>query len=157
MNEIVLNELTSKSKIARLAREYRDEIIEGEINPLMAAAILKAMEDFTKTLRADILIKDAVKTELDKYPEKTIKFSGVTFQKKRVGTKYIYDETGDPVYIALKKEQDAILSRVKDREEFLKNLPDGGLEIIDDETGEVVRIYKAVAQYEEGYSIMLSD
>jgi hypothetical protein len=151
---ISLSELTSREKLAVITRQFRDEILNGEVNPLEAAIILKAMEDFTKSLRGDILVKDCVKSELDKYPEKAVRFNGCTFTKKAVGTKYDYSLCNDPEHERLKAKADIAASLLKEREDFLKVCPESGHEYIDDKTGEIVKIYPPAKISEEGYSII---
>lgn len=150
---IALSELTSRDKLAVITRQFRDEILNGEVNPLEAAIILKAMEDFTKSLRGDILIKDCVKSELDKYPEKSVRFNGCTFTKKAVGTKYDFSNCNDPELERLKAKAEIAASLLKEREDFLKVCPESGHEFIDNKTGEVVTIYPPAKISEEGYSI----
>jgi hypothetical protein len=40
-----------------------------------------------------------------------------------VGTKYQYEESGDPVWFDLKKQYEEVAEKKKDREKFLQNIP----------------------------------
>lgn len=153
---IQLSELTNRQKVDRMIHDFREEVVEGFINALDAAIILKAMEDFTKVLRADAEVKDAVKIALDRFNEKVIHYNGCVITKKQVGVKYVYDNCNDPVYNRLKTRRDIADALVKEREEFLKTLPDGGMTVVDDETGEVYQIFRAEKTGEEGYMISYS-
>jgi len=139
-----------------LQRDLPDIIDAGEMNPLHAAAIIKAMEDTAKHLRGHVMVKDAICTELDRYPEKTVKFGSCTFTKKVVGTKYDYSKCNDPKHIELKTRLDKAAKLLKEREEFLKACPPEGLTTVDDGTGEVTTIYPPVKISEDGYSITIN-
>lgn len=154
---IQLSELTSRDKLSRLVTDFRNEVTDGNMNPLQAAAILKALEDFTKQLRADILIRDCVKQELDRYPEKVVHFNGITFTKKTVGTKYDYSGCNDEVLVDLRYKADIANNAVKSREDFLKAIPAGGIDSFNPETGETFKLYPPVKISEDGYAVSLSE
>jgi len=153
---IQLNELTSKEKLAVIQREFTNDILDGNINPLQAAAILKSMEDFSKTVRGNVLVKDCIREELDKYTEKSVHFNGLIFTKKVVGTRYDYSNCNDPIYNRRKLQYDIAAANLKEREEFLKIVPLEGLTVVDDETGEVYQIIRADTKSEDGYAISYS-
>ena len=150
---IQLSDLTNRQKLTRLIDDFREEVVEGFTPALDAAIILKAMEDFTKTLRADTEIKEAVKLALDRYNEKIIRYNGCVITRKQVGVKYDYDVCNDPVYMKLKTRRDIADALLKEREDFLKMVPVEGTTIVDEETGEVYRINRAGKSGEEGYMI----
>jgi hypothetical protein len=152
---IQLFDITSREKLSRLTSDFRNEVLEGNINPLQAAAILKALEDFTKSLRADILIRDCVKEELDRYPEKVVKYNGVTFTKKTLGTRYDFSGCGDGELTRLQMKAEIASEALKKRQEFLKVIPDGGIDAFDTTTGETFKLFPPVKISEDGYSVML--
>lgn len=140
---IQLSELTNRQKVDRMIHDFREEVVEGFINALDAAIILKAMEDFTKTLRADAEIKKAIMAEIGRYNEKIISRNGCNITTQEVGVRYDYDASNDPVYNRLKTRRDIADALVKEREQFLKTLPEEGMTIVDEETGEVYHINRA--------------
>jgi hypothetical protein len=145
--------IASPDYISNLVTTFRNEVLEGNIAPLKAAAILKGMEDAVKSLRGDILIRDCVMEELDRYPEKVVKYNGVTFTKKIVGTRYDYSQCGDPEWMRMKGEYDILTADMKRREAYLKVLPPEGVTVINPVTGEVVTIYPPAKTCEQGYAI----
>jgi len=153
---IQLTDITSREKLSRLVTGFRNDILEGNINPLQAAAILKALEDFTKALRADILIKDATLQELERYAEKTVKFMGCTFIKKAVGTTYDFTNCNDQKLAWLQIDVDMANEKLKERQEFLKAIPAGGIDTFSQETGETFKLYPPVKLAKDGYSVTLS-
>lgn len=153
MKEIALTEITSRGQLSRLVVEFRDEILSGNINPLQAAATLKALEDFTKELRGNCLVKDCIREELEKYPEKSIKFAGCTFTKKATGTRFDYSGCNDDELTRLQTKAEIASDALKTRQEFLKAVPAGGIDSFDPQTGETFKIYPPVKISEDGYSI----
>jgi hypothetical protein len=154
MKEIALSEITSRGQLSRLVAEFRDEILSGNINPLQAAATLKALEDFTKELRGNCLIRDCIREELEKYPEKSVKYNGVTFTKKATGTRYDFSGCGDTELLRLQTRAKIASDALKSREDFLKAVPEGGIDSFSQETGETFKLFPPVKISEDGYSIM---
>lgn len=155
--QIQLSELTSRDKLSRLVSDFRNDVLEGNMNPLLAEGILKALEDFTKQLRGDVLVKDCVREELDRYPEKVVTFNGVTFTKKTVKTEYDYSKCNDPVLRDFEELIEGYKARLKDRQEWLKTMPEEGIDIAIPETGEVVHIVRPVKRTTDGFSVSLND
>jgi hypothetical protein len=153
MKEIALSEITSRGQLSRLVAEFRDEILNGNINPLQAAATLKALEDFVKELRGNCLVKDCIREELDKYLEKSIKYAGCTFTKKAVGTRYDFSGCGDTELLRLQTRAEIASDALKTRQEFLKAIPAEGIDTFSQETGETFKLFPPVKISEDGFSI----
>ena len=136
-----------------MQRDLPDIIDSGEINPLHAAVIIKAMEDTAKVLRANILVKDAVREELEKYAEKTVKFGTYTFNKREVGTSYDFSGCNDPILTDNQEKADYYTALVKANQEMLKKLPAEGMDTYNPLTGEAYKIYPPVKKSESGYAI----
>jgi hypothetical protein len=156
MNTVELyKELSNRDKVAKLTSNIRTQILDGELNPLEAAIILKGMEDMVSTLRKDILIQDATLQELEKYGAKNVSFGGAKFQIKEVGTTYDFSQCGDPVYCQIKHDADVWAEKVKAREAFLKSVPVGGVTAIDETTGEFLFINPPAKRSRTGYAVTL--
>lgn len=153
MNEIKLSELNGKEKIAAISRNYINDILEGNVNPLEAMTVVAALENFVKAVRGNVLVKDAVREELEKYGTKSVDFKGAKFTMKEVGTRYDFSSCGDPKWSDLKFRIDELTADLKEREKLLKALPDGGMMEVDQKTGEVYHIEKPEKKFENGYSI----
>ena len=154
-NTLQLTEITSKEKLDRITRNYIDDIVDGEVNPLKAVTVVAALEQFVKAVRGHVLVKDAVRAELEKYGSKTVKFNGATFTVKTVATRYDFSVCDDPVWRELKGKAEAANAALKEREEMLKVLPLEGITVVDDATGEVCRVCRPGKTSEEGYAITL--
>lgn len=114
----------TKEALALYTSKVKEEILSGYENPLKIAKLLKSMEEIIDWLRSDKEIRDMIIREAGKYSEKTIREFGAEFQIKESGTKYDYSGCDDAVLIQLKKEQEKINQKVKEREAFLKNITD---------------------------------
>lgn len=152
---IMLNEIVSKNHIERLTRHFVQLIEEGEVNPLDAIVKMHAVGKLVEGVTKNIMVKDVVKAELERYGTKTVKYEGVTFQLKAVSTKYDYAGTNDPEWRRLKNNADIANAALKEREEFLKMIPLEGITVVDQLTGEVYQVYRPAKSSEEGYSITI--
>lgn len=157
--------LTTKSILAlfETSKEQRksfvDDIIsrldEGEVNPLVVHLQVKCMEDIitqltstdkekNKNLEAAIKYKehlfDAFKNNAA--GQKSFGFHNATFRQMEAGSRWQYENTEDPVLGELYEQQDALKKKIKERETFLQAVPEAGIEITDENTGEVVRVFK---------------
>jgi phosphoribosylaminoimidazole-succinocarboxamide synthase len=152
---IMLNEIVSKNHIERLTRHFVQLIEEGEVNPLDAIVKMHAVGKLVEGVTKNIMVKDVVKAELERYGTKTVKYEGVTFQLKAVSTKYDYSVCNDPVWQRLKNNADIAAAALKEREEFLKAIPLEGFTQVDPLTGEVCTTVRPEKRSEEGYSITI--
>ena len=152
---IELDEIVSKTNLERLTRHLVQLIEDGEVNPLDAIVKMHAMGKLVEGVTKNIMVKDVVRAELERYGTKTVKYEGVTFQLKAVSTRYEYSVCNDPVWQRLKNNADIAAAALKEREEFLKAIPLEGFTQVDPLTGEVVQTVRPEKRSEEGYSITI--
>jgi hypothetical protein len=112
----------------------------GELNPLDIHYQVKAMEDFIKVLTGNTRYKDYVLTEGMKHG-KSFEFNGSKMEIKETGVKYDYSNCGDQEWSALEVEINRRKELQKEREKYLKSVPAEGVEIVSNETGEVIKVY----------------
>ena len=100
------------------------EVLEGNINPLELEMKLRALEDISKKIRADIRIKNAVYDE-------AMNYNGQQYLEHeiKITTRKTADYKEDEEWTLLK-------AKVKAREVFLKSLKEP---IIDKDTGEMIQ------------------
>jgi len=101
-----------------------DNILEGHKNPLLIARELKAMEDLVKAVRKNDKVRELTFEEAEKHGGKTFDAHGCQFQVKESGVKYDYSHCDDDILNDLHKQLEDIQKKVKEREIFLKNLPE---------------------------------
>lgn len=106
-------------------------------NPLEDAESIKIMELIIEGVKAEKRFKDYALEELAKYGKKGfVSPRGVKIEPFESGGRYDYKVCNDPVVIELEEN-------LKARQEFLKKLPKEGLEVVNQETGEVRKIFPA--------------
>lgn len=155
MTELKLfNDLTNKDKVSRMVKNIRNEILEGEINPLEAAVVLKGMEVFTKALRTDPLVQDCTIEELERYNSKSVAFNGAKFTIKDVGVSFDFTGCNDPIWDFLNVQMEELKGKMKDREDLLKSLKKPET-MVNDETGEIYTVNPPVRKSKTGYSVTL--
>lgn len=124
----------SKDERGSFVEKAKNEILSGLYNPLYIEAILKGIEETIKAIRADNEIRDCVFNELSKHG-KSVKMYGAEF-KFSERKNYQYDNCQDSVYASLKSEIEKLTAKLKERETFLKAVPESG--IANPDTGEII-------------------
>ena len=120
-----------------------DMIVNGEVDPIKAHINVSRMEAFAKAYKANPDIRDITLREFGKYAEhgRNYKIGDCTLQEREVAVKYDYSLCGDKIREELIAQIEALGAQVKEREQFLKNLPLSGVDTVGDNTGEVIRLY----------------
>ena len=152
---IVLSDLVNKTNLDHATRRFVQLIEDGDVNPLDTIVKMHAVGKLVEGVTKNIMVKDAVRAELEKYGTKTVKYEGATFQMKEVGVKYDYSTCNDPVWIRLKVRFDIAAAALKEREDMLKMMPVGGMTVVDELTGEVFQAVRPTKSGESGYSITI--
>ena len=139
--ELELNGKTplTKSEIEALSVDLLNPVLEGEVDPVSHVVKLKAMQETIKRTLDDDRMKDAVLSE-------------ITVKIKETGVSYDHSNCNDPVYARLIEERMLLDAKIKEREAFLKTVPDNTT-VIDDETGEIYTIHPAIRMAKMSYSI----
>lgn len=129
---------TSKSERQTFAECVIDGLMEGKIDPLKVHLQVKCMEDLIKQITSNEVYKDILVTEASKYG-KAFEHYNSKFEIKEMGVKYDFDNCGDPVLQSLEQQLESIQSQVKERQKFLRTIPESGLEILIDD--ELVKVF----------------
>lgn len=123
------------------------EIVEdGKI--LEAAELISVMELFIKEVKSNPDYINAVCDEVAKYG-KSKETETMKIELAEVGTKYNFDLCGDPLIKELNFKLDLLESEIYERKEFLKKLPQSGMETILDD--EVVKLFPPVKTSTSSY------
>ena len=131
-------------------------IVEGEIDPLQAVAKIRFLSDALNTALKDDRVKDAVLSEIDKNGGKEATSYGVKFTQKEMGVSYDYSVCGDPEYDQMALEMEALKAKMKEREEYLKHIPELGQTVVNEETGEVYKIYRPARMATETIQVVFA-
>lgn len=111
----------SREDIDKYVRLVKEDILNGYINPLESAIMLKSFEEIVKALRSDEQIKAYIDNEADRYGSKTFDFNGA-----KIGvsdrTSYSFDDCGDSIWNDLNAKMAQLKAEIKGRENWLKTL-----------------------------------
>lgn len=124
----------TKSGMITYIESVKKSILDGFTEPLKIAKQLKTFEEIVKQLRDDKEIKMMIENETDKYSEKTIDLFGAKFTKQERAS-YDYSECNDSDLHEMYERLAELKAQIKEREEFLKHVPDG---FVNSNTGELV-------------------
>lgn len=126
--EIELLKNVPDTKMAQnvAAAQIIDAVTNGNVNPMEADVLLKSLENILKAVRTNGLFKECLQDEVDKYPEKSFSFNGANYTRS---TRKVYQYGEDPIWNEINEKK-------KEREGFLKNIPEGGAG--DPITGELI-------------------
>ena len=133
----------SKANREELAIQIVEAIDAGDLNPLDIHYQVKAMEDFIKMLTANSRYKDAVLTEGMKHG-KSFQFNGSKMEIKETGVKYDYSKCGDPNWQLLEDQISELKDKQKAVESHLKVLPAEGIQVLNADSGEVIKMFPPV-------------
>jgi len=129
---------TSKLERQSFTEAIVNNLMEGLADPLKVHLQVKCMEDIIKQITANPIYRDLLITEAAKYG-KNFEHHNAKFEIKEMGVKYDYDNCNDPVLEFMNNSLRLIENDIKDRQKFLKSIPESGMEILIDD--ELVKVY----------------
>lgn len=132
---------TTKQERQNFAIELAEKLNNGELDPLTLHLQVKCMEDVVKQVTTNNNYKKAVTDAAERYGQKSFEFHNAKFEIKETGVKYDYSKCADPVLFSINSQLDELSEKLKQREAFLKSVPEKGMIITDDETGETFTVY----------------
>jgi hypothetical protein len=135
---------TSKDQRVSFVENVINDISEGNKNAMDIHLQIKCMEDMATQLKDDPRYRSYLLDEVKKYRggAKSVEYHNAKFEEKETGTKYDFSQCGDPIQVELAAAAEKAKKALKEREDFLKKLPDEGMSIVDEETSEVCKIFK---------------
>ena len=125
----------TKSEIDSYYVKAKQELLEGNRDPLTVLKQLKAYKELIESLLKDKEVEELILEEAEKYGEKRFDHDGAEFEIKDVGVKYDFYATGDSKWEELKQKEDQVAKERKEREQALKAHKDSW---VDPDTGEVI-------------------
>ena len=112
----------TKSQVKDYVSIIKESVLNGEVEPLAFASQVSALEQLFKALKQDVLIKDVILEEAEKYGSKSFEKDNAIFQIKEVGVKLYFYDCDDAEWIGLKAEEVKLKKKLKEREDFLKTI-----------------------------------
>lgn len=131
-NQLIIQDTRS---VADIVVSVRTNIIEGNINPMDAYAVLTSLAMAIEQVKNDPQVRDICLRELSKYGKQGATIGEFTFTEAEAGVKYDYSQCGCSEYEELQESRTQIDNRLKEIEKALKVMPISGM--ADPETGEI--------------------
>lgn len=132
---------TNKEQRQSFASQVIQSVTEGNVNPLNVHLQLKAMEDIIEIIKSDPKYKETVLTTAETNG-KSFEYQNAKIDIREVGTKYDFSKCNDSIYSELEAQQATLKDKIKQRADFLKNVPIEGAIITDEDTGETVKVFR---------------
>lgn len=153
MSELVLStEKLTKSEMKRFSDSMINDVLDGNVDPIQSVIQARYIYDAVGGFLKDKQVNETVVREIEKYGRDCI-LHGVQLQLRNTGVKYSFDGCNDPVYNELKRQLDELSAKIKAREEFLKHVPEDGLEVADPDTGEMSHVWRPAKSCNESFAI----
>lgn len=131
---------TTKAERKSFVNVFIDELENGKVDPLQFLYNLKCMESVIKDIESNSIFKDALINEASKYG-KSFEFNNSTMSIQEAGTKYDFSVCNDYHLTELEQQASELDKSIKERKEFLKSVPEGFTQYIE-ETGELVTLHR---------------
>jgi len=123
----------SKAQVESFISYFIDELESGELDSLKVLMLIKGFEKAFEGI-SEAIKKDAL-CQLQKYGLGSHQMQNFVLSVFEAGTKYDYENTGDPIVKRLAEQ-------LKERQEMLKKIT-GHVLVQDPETGEETKVYRA--------------
>lgn len=153
MNSILSE--TTRQEREQMVEQIIQSIHEGLFDPREVQLHVKYAQDFCSMILDNKEYKEALINESQKHGKEHT-FRGATFAVKESGVKWDFSVCNDPVLQALTEKEKIIKEKIKQREEYLKSIPDAGKKIMKASTGEVVELNKPVKRSTTTVAVTLS-
>jgi hypothetical protein len=129
----ILRKLPEDKKQAdNFVRLIREGIENGETDPLLAYKNIAMLEHVFKKLKSDMIIRDVVLEEAERFGQKTFDYQGAKYTVKEAGISYNFNRCNDTQWEQLNEQIKSLTEKKKERETFLKTVkPD--MEVYNDE------------------------
>jgi hypothetical protein len=130
---------TTKAQRATFVADVVENLREGHANPLRVHLQVKCMEELVKAIKDNKEYKDLLHEEAVKYG-KSFEFGNAKFEVRNGAGKLDYSVCNDPEYVEINNTVAFWEKELKEREDFLKNIPVVGIETVTNQ-GELITIY----------------
>lgn len=146
-----MNYPVTKTEQSKLVDNIIQPLLDGMIDPIEFITKVKGLAAALSEVEKNKSVKDIVLKEIEKHG-KTASWNGATLVIKETGVRYDFSQCNDPIYLGLISKKQELDAQIKDREAFLKTIPDNTT-FLDEETGEYYKLHPAARTASESFSI----
>lgn len=154
---------SNKTQRKSFCLQIVEQVENGDVDPIQVHVFLKNLEQIFKTLTDEKTGKDfaeryknALMAAAEKEDGNQFEKYNAKFQIKETGVKYDWSVCEDPVLEGLQAEFEAAKKDLEARQEFLKAVPESGLLVTDETTGETKKVYRPAKSSTTSISVTLS-
>jgi hypothetical protein len=145
---------TSKSERSEFVAQILKDIENGVTDALKVHLQIKCMEDIIKGVTGSADYKEALLDQAQKHG-KRFNYQNAEWEIRETGVSYDYGTCGDVVYDTLARQIQELEAKLKERAEWLKAIPEGGMSVVDEETGETWRVIKPMKKSTTAVAVKL--
>lgn len=131
---------TTKTERESFVTQIIEQLEEGYADPIETHLAAKSMEDIVKQLTGNETYKKTILSAAEK-EGKNFTFHGHKFDIKEVGVKYDFSKCEDKELETLYAQAAELDKKIKDKEKFLKTVPQSGLLLTEEESGDTYKVY----------------
>jgi hypothetical protein len=135
-------------------RTFVEQVVQNMDDPLRTHYQIKCMEEVIKAITGNDEYRSEVLSRAEKHG-KSFDFRNAEFSIRETGVSYDWSFCQDEELNDLIKAKEVIEAKIKGRQEFLKTVPVGGMTIVDEETGEIIKIYPPVKRSTTSVAVKL--
>ena len=146
----------TKSSIKELANLEVNHILENGANPLEIMELSNALIEFAETIKRDKRFIEYVRDEVSKFGKEYTTKNNTKIELAEVGTKYNFSLCNDFELPKLVQLLDEAKKKVDERQSFLKTIPTNGVDIMNEETGELIKIYPPTKESTSSIKVTLA-
>ncbi len=139
-------------QITEFVRQITADVEAGITNPLDLHIQLKALEKAIDGIKS--AIAEHALNEAEKHG-KTFDYHGCKIEIRETGTKYDYSGCGDIPWERLDSEIKSLTERRKEREAYLRAMPDQRMTMVDEATGEIMEVNRPVKTSTTGIAVTI--
>lgn len=142
----------TKSQVKQYGSLIRGAVLDGEVDPLLFATQIAALKKLIEDIESDILVKDVILQEAEKYGKSFVR-NNAKFQIKENGVRFDFARCGDIEWDDISQKINTLTEQRKKRESFLKAITPG-TEVFGSDG---VQIMPPVKSSSTGVTITLND
>ncbi len=146
----------TKSSIKELANLEVTHILENGKNPLEIIELSNALIEFAESIKKDTRFISYVRDEVSKFGKEHTTKNNTKIELAEVGTKYDYSDCNDFILPELNNKLEKAKKEVSEREAFLKSIPPKGIDLMNEETGELIKVYPPAKYSTSSVKVTLS-
>jgi len=148
--ELIKSGPTNGPEILSFQDEILGSVENGFEDALFLFTRLKALSNAIDGAMGKI--QEYALSEAQKHGQKSFGIYGVKIEIREMGTKWFFDQTGDPIIYRIEQDKKAISEKEKERQAFLKTLKEK-TSFLDRETGAVFTVFPARKESKTGIAL----